>query len=69
MKALLLGVLTASLLGSIHCAAMCGAWVVCGTQGAAGGSGGTRGSGRRASLRQAAYQLGRWRSYFPVDEP
>lgn len=57
MSALFASVLTASLLGSLHCAAMCGAFVACGV--------GVDGRGAAVG-RQAAYHLSRLGGYLGV---
>lgn len=61
MLALLLAVLTASLLGSMHCAGMCGAFVVFAV-GAADPRAGQRPAPSRTALN-AAYNLGRLGTY------
>lgn len=56
---LLLSVLAASLLGSVHCAAMCGGFVCL----YAGTGGATRDGGSRSALPDVAYNTGRLVSY------
>lgn len=67
MTALIGAVFVASLLGSLHCAAMCGGIVaLCvGVDGAPGttGSGGGASGGRRVFRMQAAYSIGRLLTY------
>jgi uncharacterized protein len=55
MTAMVLAILVASLVGSLHCAGMCGAFVVLAT--------GTGTSTRSAAFGQTAYHLGRLVSY------
>jgi sulfite exporter TauE/SafE len=59
MTALILGVFVASLLGSLHCAGMCGAFLAI----AVTGGGGTGPGGARQPPLQAAYHLGRLATY------
>lgn len=61
MLTLAFGVLAASLLGSVHCAAMCGAFTCLYAGTAPGG-----GPARAPALHHAAYHAGRWISYLTL---
>lgn len=61
MLTLALAVLIASLLGSVHCAAMCGAFSCLYAGTAPGG-----GAARAPALHHAAYHGGRWLSYLTL---